>query len=107
MAKLGMECEDLLLGQGLLWRLRLWLATLECKYLLLGEGSRVRLCYRLRTEICPQLLTRLGARLLLLILLLLNESDEVKLGEFWLRDEACFLLGSHSELGHFNSSNFL
>ena len=28
LAKLGMECEDLLLGQGLLWTLRLRLATL-------------------------------------------------------------------------------
>ena len=64
----------------------------------------MRLRYRLRTEISPQLLTgRLGTRLLLLIFLLLNESDEVKLGEFWLRDETRFLLGSHFELRHFNS----
>ena len=63
----------------------------------------MRLRYRLGAEVCPQLLTRLGTRLLLLIFLLLNEPDEVQLGEFWLRDETCFLLRGHFELGHFNS----
>ena len=61
----------------------------------------MRLRHGLRTEVCPQLLARLRTRLLLSVFLLLNESDEVELGELRLRDEARLLLGSHSELGHF------
>ena len=61
----------------------------------------MRLRHGLRAEVRSQLLARLRARLLLSIFLLLNESDEVELGELRLRDEARLLLGSHSELGHF------
>ena len=63
----------------------------------------MRLRHGLRAEVRPQLLARLRTRLLLSGLLLLDESDEVELGELRLRDEARLLLGSHSELGHFPS----
>ena len=63
----------------------------------------MRLRHGLGTEVRPQLLARLRTRLLLSVFLLLNESDEVELGELRLRDEARLLLGSNPELGHFPS----